>query len=140
MSSPSPSPEGWHPDPSDATRERYWSGAEWTGATRPIAQLGGGGSASGWHDRTSAIVLLAALGGAAVAMFTSVSLLGGMGQVEFGAVIACIAAIAAFAARTPMITRLACLGLALLAVVVAVSDYNELQDRRDQIQNIFNTP
>lgn len=30
-------PEGWHPDPSDGSTERWWDGQAWTGATRPAS-------------------------------------------------------------------------------------------------------
>lgn len=34
MSDPKNAPRGWYPDPSDATRERFWDGQEWK-STRP---------------------------------------------------------------------------------------------------------
>src|SRR6476660_9024494 len=31
-------PAGWHPDPTDQNRIRYWDGANWTEHTQPLAQ------------------------------------------------------------------------------------------------------
>lgn len=37
MSTPSPTPAGWYPDPWDSRAQRYWDGAQWTQHTAPAA-------------------------------------------------------------------------------------------------------
>ena len=84
--------------------------------------------------------VLLALAGAAIALFTSVSLLSGMDQVILGAVLACVGAGIACACKLRPFVIAVCLVLAGLAVWTAVSDEQQLDQRRQEIQNVFNTP
>jgi hypothetical protein len=86
---------------------------------------------------------LAAIG-AGIAMFTSPSLLTGTGAVWTGAVIACVAAIGALIFHRIRSIRLSlrvvCGVLAVLAIASAVYDENQLQQKRDEINQILNNP
>ncbi|NKS10111.1 DUF2510 domain-containing protein [Rhodococcus hoagii] len=42
-------PAGWHPDPSDALKLRYWNGSDWTADTRPRPP---GGTATATSEAT----------------------------------------------------------------------------------------
>jgi hypothetical protein len=87
-------PAGWYQDPqSPPGVMRYWDGNQWT------PHLQGGMSSPGQDRQTRALIgfglfALAAVG-AAIALFTNVSLLTGTGTVWTGTAIALVAAVGA---------------------------------------------
>ena len=86
------------------------------------------------------IGLLAALIGVAIVMFTNVSVLSGMNQVVFGAILAAAGAVVVLVGRRSVGIRITCVVLAVVAVVGAVYDQQQVDQRRQELQNIFNSP
>src|SRR4051812_3231750 len=97
-----PSKAGGHVPPGDAAR-----------ATESASPAAGG--------LVTAAVLCAAVG-AAIALFTTVSLLGGMNQVILGTVVSCAGVAIAFRAGAARSIKVPCAVLAGLAVYAAISD------------------
>jgi Protein of unknown function (DUF2510) len=144
MTQPQSTAAGWYQDPqSPPGVMRYWDGLQWTPQTR-----GAAAPAQTGDQQTGALIgfglfALAALG-AGIALFTHVSLLTGTGTVWMGVVIACVAAIAAVIfyrlRRINLGVLVVCVILAVLAIASAVYDENQLQQRRDEINQIVNNP
>jgi hypothetical protein len=158
---PRPGP-GWYADPAgDPSQERFWDGSAWSQSTRASSQPSGvvnfaaptgPARAASETSATAAtqqpastnwtrlVALLFGIGGIAITAFTSVSLLSGMGQVVFGAVLAGLGVVIAFVGNTELGTRITCVILAALAISSAVYDNHQLDLKRQEIQNIFPTP
>jgi Protein of unknown function (DUF2510) len=136
---------GWYQDPqSPPGVVRYWDGQQWTPYIRGAAAA----PAPAGDQQTGALIgfglfALAAIG-AGIAMFTNVSLLTGTGTVWTGVVIACVAAVGAMIFHRlrsiRLWVRVVCGILAGLAIASAAYDENQLQQRRDEINQIVNNP
>jgi hypothetical protein len=86
--------------------------------------------------RAGALVL--AVIGVCLAAFTTVSLASGMSTVWTGMALAIGGAVLAFAGRTGRATKIVCVVLATLAIVSAICDNHQLDQKRQEISNILN--
>lgn len=127
---------GWYPDPFGQAEQRWWDGHQWTPGTH--------GRSS--HSRQVGLVaglgaLALAVVGAALAMFTNVSLLTGTGTVWTGAALTIVAAVGALIVKHVRLgLKVTCVILAVLAIASGVYDEVQLQHKRDQLNNILNNP
>jgi hypothetical protein len=141
MTQQPPVPAGWYQDPhSPPGVTRYWDGLQWT------SYVQGGLNAPGQDRQTTALIgfglfALAALG-AGIALFTNVSLLTGTGTVWTGTAIAIVAAIGGVMLRwrLALAVRIVCAVLAIAALASAIYDEHQLQVKRDQLNQILNSP
>ena len=131
---------GWYPDPSGPIgAQRWWGGQRWTDHFVPPAPPRPAG-----QDQAAAFVKFAliALGlvGAGIAMFTEVSVASGTGLVWTGAILAGVGAIGAamFQRYVGWGVRIVCILLALAAIGSAMYDQHQVQQKRNEINQILN--
>jgi hypothetical protein len=131
-------PPGWYPDPHNPGMERWWQDGAWTGAARPT-----GATAVAETKRFaqwSLVGLLVCLVGVAIVLFTDVTVFSGMNQVVFGAVLASAGAVIVLIGRRSMALRVSCVVLAVVAIAGTVYDQHQVDQKRQEIQQIFNSP
>jgi hypothetical protein len=137
MTQPTP-PSGWYPDPQNPGMERWWQDGAWTGAARPTGATAVVESKRFAH--WSLVGLLVSLVGVAIVLFTDVTVLSGMNQVVFGAIIASAGAVIALIGRRSIALRLSCVVLAVIAIAGAAYDQHQVDQKRQEIQQIFDSP
>lgn len=130
-------PPGWYQAPLDPPGTlRWWDGRGWGPPAPPPHPPSG----SGVSPRVLGFAIVAVTAvGAALADFTSVSLLSGTGTVWTGAVIAVLGAIASFVVpKTPRWAVITSVVLAMTAVATAIYDEVQLHNRRQELNGILN--
>jgi disulfide bond formation protein DsbB len=141
MTQAAPPPPGWYPDQHNPALQRWWQGSAWTDATRPAGQFDVQPRPAASFAHWGLIGLLAALVGLAIVLFTNVTLLSGMNQVVFGAILTVAGAVVALVfARRSIVLRLVCVALAIVAIAGAAYDQHQLDQRRSDLQQVFDSP
>jgi multidrug transporter EmrE-like cation transporter len=124
---------GWYPDPWEKARLRWWDGWRWTPATH------------GMNARDRQLATSISIGGAALAvigaalpLFTNVSLLTGTGTVWTGAAMTLLVAVGVTLFRQVSSgIKILRIVLAVAAVASGIYDEVQLQHNRDEISRIF---
>ena len=115
---------------------RWWDGNAWTPHTQPPPpQAKPQQSAASYLPAIGAIV---AAVGTAIALFTQVSVVSGMGTVYTGAAIAVGGLVLAWVTKASVKLKVLCVCLAALAVASAVYDQHQVDDKRHQLEQILN--
>lgn len=127
-------PAGWYPDPKMAGTQRYWDGERWTDNAAPLQPPPQGGVSP---QLIAGLVVAASVVGAILSQ-QSVTVMSGSGIVWTGAAICAGAAVVTWVVRsTPAWARGVCILLAILAIASAFAVEGELNDRREEISNMF---
>jgi hypothetical protein len=130
---------GWYRDQYGVMR--WWDGHQWTAHVAPPPPPPPPASDQTGQIIAFGLIALAVIG-TAIALFTNVSVVSGTGTVWVGAAVAAVASVGAFmfSRRVGVGVRITCAILAVLAIVGAVYDEHQVQQKRDEINQIFNTP
>ncbi|TQK73350.1 DUF2510 domain-containing protein [Nocardioides sp. SLBN-35] len=128
-------PAGWYPDPKIAGTLRFWDGSRWTDNVAPMQPPPGSSGVS--PQLLAGLVVAAAVVGLILSQ-QSVSVMSGSGIVWTGAAICAGASIVSWVVKaTPTWARAICVIAVFLAVGSAIAVENQLNDRREEISNMF---
>lgn len=129
-------PAGWYPHPSMADTQRYWDGQKWTDHIAPTSRA----SVPDQTDSPSQVAAALAVAVAVVGLILSqqsVSVMSGSGIVWTGAALCVGAAIMTRLVKVPTWARVVCVVAAIIAVLSAFYVEQELDDRRQEINDIL---
>lgn len=129
-------PAGWYPDQKVAGILRYWDGEKWTDQVAPMQHPNA--NTGGVSPQLIAGLVVAAAVVGLILSQQSVTVMSGSGIVWTGAAICAGAAVVTWVVKsTPTWARAVCIIAAVLAIGSAFAVENELNDRREEISNMF---
>lgn len=131
-------PAGWYPHPTMAATQRYWDGEGWTENIAPIPTPQ---ALPPSRQQTSQILVAALVAGTVIGLVMSLqsaSLLTGTGTIWTGVAITVGSAIVTWiVSGLPTWVRVICVVAALIAISNAVSVESQLEDKRQEINEIL---